>query len=169
MIEMKSKSDFHNTRAVKADGTHTLKPGDTFTTDFLHAKDLVAGGLAEPVDPDALAQEPNELLKPHSSLSTPALKAHNERRGARAVAAENARLRDVDGELQTLRGEHETLRGEHERLVGAHERLVGDRDAIAAELASLKAEHERLVEHAGTVTAERDKAVAAAKKAGSSS
>ncbi|WP_131194064.1 hypothetical protein [Lichenihabitans psoromatis] len=79
-ITMTAKKTFTNIRVTGPRPDGSIVAGDTFTTDWDHAKDLARLGLATADDATALETEPHDLVKPHNQISVSELAATNARR-----------------------------------------------------------------------------------------
>lgn len=86
-VSMTAKKPFTNPSIKGPREGGAVLPGDKFTTDWLHARELKQLGLAEPTDPAALNAEPTDAVQPTSAISAPELAAVNARRGKAGPAA----------------------------------------------------------------------------------
>lgn len=80
LYKMTANAGFTNPRIKGPRDNGAVLPGEEFETDFLHARELKASGIAEPGKGVDLDKEPTDEVEPHHSLSVSDHKAINERR-----------------------------------------------------------------------------------------
>lgn len=86
-VSMTATKGFANPRITGPRPDGAVVPGERFTTDWLHGRELRRLGLAEPEDAAAFEAEPAEALKPSNQVSDPELRRINARRAAAAAKA----------------------------------------------------------------------------------
>ena len=79
-VRMTATRSFTNPRVTGPRPDGAVTPGDAFTTDWVHGKELRQLGLAEPDDEDAFDAEPVEMMQPHNQISEAELRRVNARR-----------------------------------------------------------------------------------------